>query len=168
MLITCLAQLWCIHHCRSRCPQECVHIVINSCMCIQIRCGLLPLCSEIVRRHCFSLVSSIKVGSLEMSTVQAYITMRGEGCRGCHAIAVFNIMWGWKHWTAYKDSSYNIDTGIVVRFITPDNDWKLKVVDIESAKTFQSWHGRLHCYSVHCCPKRHSLSYIAWLLQFHK
>ena len=126
----CLAQLWCIHHCRSRWPQECVHVVINRCMCVQIRCGLLLLRSEIVRRHCFSLVSGIKVGPLEISPVQAYITLYGDGVKEWHAIAVFNIMWDWKHWTG-SQSSYGssfkspyADTVLNVRFIGEDGNWR--------------------------------------------
>ena len=95
-------------------------------MWVQIRCGLLLLRFEIVRRHCSSLVSRIKVGPLEISPNQAYITVCGEGVQVWHAVAIFNIMWAWKgqYWMASLSSASRsefVDNGFEVRFIGEDD-----------------------------------------------
>ena len=96
-------------------------------MWVQIRCGLLLLRFEIVRRHCSPLVSRIKVELLEISLVQAYITVQGEGVQEWHAVAIFNIMWIWKgqYWMSSLSSASKsefVDNGIEVRFIGEDGN----------------------------------------------
>ena len=166
--------VWCIHHFRSRWPQECVHDVINNSLWVRIRCGLLLLDFAILRRQYFSLVSNIKSGLLEISSVQAYITMgnlHSKNVEEWHAIAVFNLMWEWRNnWSMLgpqpSDGSNHpppTDSGITVRFLRGDeqaqaenspfahNDWDLSS-SLAAAVTAMVFHSFLICYS-----KLHSL-----------
>ena len=161
--------VWCIHHFRSRLPQECVHDVINNSLWVRIRCGLLLLDFAILRRQYFSLVSNIKSGLLEISSVQAYITMgnlHSKHVEEWHAIAIFNLMWQWRNnkWAPYSrpsDGSNHpppTDSGITVRFLRDDeqaqaaspdpfahNDWDLSS-SLAAAVTAMVFHSFLICY----------------------